>query len=128
GWAQWAAIRDHNWNCVLNPTVPDGQPRLFDLTADPDEKVNVAGNHPDIIADCRRQLEGLIGAPFPVRYKHQPEAGDYMTFSSFFKRRARLGLPFTQAAPEPARLTGAKPKKRLGIVQTDDKLPRRKSA
>jgi arylsulfatase A-like enzyme len=129
GWAQWAAIRDHQWNCVLNPTVADGQPRLFDLIADPNEKMNVAGQHPQIVADCRRQLEGLIGAPFPVRYKHQPEAGDYMTLSSFFKRRARLDLPFTRPVPEPARLVDVKAKKsRRGIDPTQPRIPRRKSA
>lgn len=87
GWSHWAAVRDASWNCVLNPISADGQPRLFDLQGDPDEKVNVAAEHPEIVADCRRHLEGLLGSPFPVRYKHQPDAGDYMTLSSYFKRR-----------------------------------------
>ena len=92
GWQNWAALRDAHWNCILNPTTPDGQPKLYDLTNDPDEKVNVADRHPEVVAECRRHLEGLIGGPFPVRYKHQPDAGDYMTLSSFFKRRAARGL------------------------------------
>jgi arylsulfatase A-like enzyme len=93
GWLTWASLRDARWNCILNPTTADGQPKLYDLVADPDEKVNVANRHPLIVADCRRQLEGLLGSPFPVRYKHQPDAGEYMTLSSYFKRRASLGLP-----------------------------------
>jgi arylsulfatase A-like enzyme len=92
GWLTWAALRDARWNCILNPTTPDGQPKLYDLAADPDEKVNVAATHPNVVAECRRQLEGLIGSPFPVRYKHQPDGGDYMTPSSYFKRRAALGM------------------------------------
>ncbi|MFN4261203.1 MAG: sulfatase [Gemmataceae bacterium] len=93
GWGPWAAVRDTRWNCILNPTTPDGKPRLFDVVNDPLEKQDVAGEHPDVVAACRRHLEGLIGCPFPIKYKHQPEAGEYMTLRSFFKRRANLGLP-----------------------------------
>ncbi len=92
GWGPWAALRDDRWNCVLNPATVDGQPKLYDLVNDPNEKVNVAGAHPEVVADCRRQLEGLIGCPFPVRFKHQPDAGEYMTLSSYFKRRTALGM------------------------------------
>jgi arylsulfatase A-like enzyme len=100
GWGPWAGLRDARWNCILNPTVPDGKPRLFDLVGDPQEKVDVADRHPEVVADCRRHLEGLIGSPFPVRYKHQPDAGDYMSLSAYFKRRAALGLPTGIATPK----------------------------
>jgi hypothetical protein len=93
GWGPWASLRDQRWNCVLNPATADGQPKLYDLSTDPDEHVNVAAAHPEVVADCRRQLEGLIGSPFPVRFKHQPDAGDYMTLGSYFRRRAALGMP-----------------------------------
>jgi arylsulfatase A-like enzyme len=99
GWGPWAAVRDARWNCILNPTTADGQPRLFDLIHDPDEKANVAAQHPGVVADCRRQLEGLIGCPFPVRYRHQPDAGDYMTLSSYFKRRLTRGMPLVHQRP-----------------------------
>lgn len=90
---------------MLNPATPDGQPKLYDLSNDPDENVNVAGAYPQVVAECRRQLEGLIGSPFPVRFKHQPDAGEYMTLSSYFKRRSAQGLPRYTGAPagEPAR-------------------------
>jgi arylsulfatase A-like enzyme len=102
GWGPWAALRDAHWNCILSPTVADGRPRLYDLHQDPDEKVNVAEQHPAVVAECRHQLEGLIGCPFPVRFKHQPDAGDYMTLGSYFKRRAARGLwPGAGAAPAP---------------------------
>ena len=99
GWGPWASIRDSRWNCILNPATAGGQPKLYDLAKDPDEKINVADNHPGLVAECRRQLEGLIGCPFPVRFKHQPDAGDYMTLSSFLKRRAAHGMaPFAPSA------------------------------
>ena len=107
GWGPWASVRDHRWNCILNPTLPGGQPRLFDLEADPGETADVADQHPGVVADCRDQLEGLIGAPFPVRFKHQPDAGDYMTLSSHFRRRAARRMPIVRppaagpAAPMP---------------------------
>lgn len=93
GWGQWAAVRDADWNCIFNPTTADGSPRLFDLLSDPLEKCNVALEHPDVVAGFRRHLEGLNGCPLPVRYKHQPDAGDYMTLSAHFKRRRVQGLP-----------------------------------
>jgi arylsulfatase A-like enzyme len=91
GWGPWVSVRDARWNCILNPTTHDGAPRLFDLADDPGESRDVAGEYPQVIADCRRHVEGLIGQPFPVRYNHQPDAGDYMTLSSYFRRRAKLG-------------------------------------
>ena len=97
GWGEWASVRDHRWNCLLNPTTADGAPRLYDLLADPGENVNVAAEYPEVVADCRRQLEGLIGCPFPVQYKHQPDGGDYMTLKSYFKRRAALRLASNSA-------------------------------
>ena len=112
GWGNWASVRDDNWNCVLNPTTEDGHPKLFDLCEDPDERVNVARFFEDVVADCRRHLEGLIGAPFPVRFKHQPDAGDYMTLSSYFKRRAALTKaevrgPVKVSIPVPSPVTTA---------------------
>jgi hypothetical protein len=103
GWGNWAALRDSRWNCVLNPTVADGDPRLYDCVTDPDERINVVDRYPEVVRDCRRQLEGLLGSPFPVRYKHQPDAGDYMTLSSYFKRRKNLGLsvPFASRSVQP---------------------------
>ncbi len=93
GWGPWASVRDHRWNCILNPTVADGRPRLFDHAADPSESFDLAADYPEVVADCRRHVEGLIGMPFPVRYKHQPDAGDYMSIGSFFRRRAAMGRP-----------------------------------
>jgi arylsulfatase A-like enzyme len=124
GWGNWAAVRHDRWNCVLNPTTPDGQPKLFDLHSDPDEKVNIADRHPDVVRDCRRYLEGLIGAPFPVRFKHQPEAGDYMTLSSFFKRRAAMGM---LPAGQPAKAISGIQKSSNGSLRSPMGTARRKS-
>jgi arylsulfatase A-like enzyme len=102
GWGPWASLRDGHWNCILNPATADGQPKLYDLHNDPDEKTNVAAQHPQIVDQFRRQLEGLHGCPFPVRYKHQPNAGDYMTLGSYFKRRAaRAKSAIAAPTPEP---------------------------
>ncbi|MBI3461650.1 MAG: sulfatase-like hydrolase/transferase, partial [Planctomycetes bacterium] len=87
GWGRWASVRDCVWNCIIDPTKPDGTPRLFHVVRDPDENRDVARQYPEVVAEHRRYLEGLLGAPLPIRYKHQPDQGEYMTFASYLKRR-----------------------------------------
>ena len=94
-----------NWNCIFHPTVEDGAPRLFDLLNDPQERVDVAVRHPEVVRAFQNRLEGLHGSPFPIRFKHQPDAGDYMTLKSYFKNRERLArassdLPITIPYPD----------------------------
>ena len=99
GWGPWTSVRDLRWNCILNPTTADGQPRLFDLLADPSETIDVADQHPGVVESCRQQVEGLIGSPFPVRFKHQPDAGDYMTLGNHFRRRESRAMPIACSTP-----------------------------
>lgn len=72
-----AAIREGKWKLVLRPGAsgkrnppnaagadPKGKPQLFDLAADPSEKSNLAGKHPDIVARLTQQAAAAAAAGF----------------------------------------------------------------
>ncbi len=49
----WSALRDKNWKAHLQ----NGKFRLHDMVDDPSESVNVAGDHPEVADQYRRQLK-----------------------------------------------------------------------
>jgi arylsulfatase A-like enzyme len=74
GWAGWsdgnatgrASVRDDEWNYTVAVGQQDDNPELFHLATDPDEKKNVASEHPDIIGKQRTRLEAVLGKPLPA--------------------------------------------------------------
>ena len=61
------SARCDRWNYVV---VVDGEeqgPELYDLQADPDEDHNVIDAHPEVAADKKKRVEGLLGQPIPAR-------------------------------------------------------------
>lgn len=79
GWGEFASVRDRSWNLVLNSLDPASDLRLFDLQAEPYEKTDVAGRHPDVVARLSRRLEEVLGGPLPAIYQHQPGQGPEAT-------------------------------------------------
>ncbi len=65
------ALRDGAWKLIVTPMPGEGRrTELFDLEADPGERENVAGDHPDIVASMRREIEEWIGrTPAPERLR-----------------------------------------------------------
>lgn len=72
GWAQYAAVRDRDWNLIVDTYQPEKDLRLFDLKSDPTESNDVASAHPEVVARQIRRLEAAIGMPLPARYQHRP--------------------------------------------------------
>ncbi len=68
-WDRFAAIRNREWNLILDSTNPDEGGQLYDLTTDPAETTNVLNEHPDVSADLRRKLEDALG-PLPYEIRH----------------------------------------------------------
>lgn len=74
GWAGWndgpamgrASVRDKEWNYTVAVGKNDPNPELFHLSSDPEEKKNVADEHPEIIAKQRQRLESVLGQPLPA--------------------------------------------------------------
>ena len=74
GWAGWsegtasgrASVRDDEWNYTVAVGQQDDTPELFHLATDPDEKKNVASEHPDIVGKQRTRLEAVLGKPLPA--------------------------------------------------------------
>ena len=75
GWAEMgtvgrargrASVRDDRWNfcTAVGYEAGDGD-ELFDLSRDPEERANVAADHPGVVADRRAEVEALIGQPLP---------------------------------------------------------------
>lgn len=61
GWGDMASVRDGEWNYVVPFERPGEGERLYDLRADPLETRDVAGTHPEVVAERRRRLEALLG-------------------------------------------------------------------
>lgn len=53
-----AAVRRDDWKLVWHTLLPPAV-ELFDLARDPSERNNLAGRHPDKVAELRRRIEAL---------------------------------------------------------------------
>ena len=62
-----ASVRDDEWNYVTTVHQEDPAPELYHLPTDPDERVNVHDQHPDVVALQRRRLEAVVGQPLPAQ-------------------------------------------------------------
>lgn len=63
-----ASLRTAEWN-LLTPyagRAPVGEPRLFDLTADPGETIDVARDRPAVVRDLLGRLGAVLAAPRPA--------------------------------------------------------------
>ena len=66
------AIRKGNWKLVKIALLP-GKTELFDLSKDPGEKANVAGQFPEIVADLEARLVAYAKEMKPSEWiKAQP--------------------------------------------------------
>ena len=66
------AIRKGDWKLIKIALLP-GKTELFNLTADPGEKTNVADQHPDIVADLESRLLAYAKQQKPSEWiKAQP--------------------------------------------------------
>ena len=61
---RWRALRGVLWQG--HKFVHGSTPELYALREDPGELVNVAGKHPDLVADLDRRLENLIAEHVPL--------------------------------------------------------------
>jgi hypothetical protein len=60
--AKHRALRSERWKLLYRPTRRGARIDLFDLVADPDERLDVAAAHPDVTAALRRRLEAWMTA------------------------------------------------------------------
>jgi arylsulfatase A-like enzyme len=58
--AKYRALRTPHWKLVYQPAPAGTAWRLFDLDADPDQRRDVAAEHPDVMAQLRPRLERWI--------------------------------------------------------------------
>ncbi len=63
-------MRDERWNLTLDFTQEDGVNGLYDLQADPEERVDVRSAHPEVVQECIGFLEETHG-PLPYEIKHR---------------------------------------------------------
>jgi arylsulfatase A-like enzyme len=62
-----AAVREGRWKLVWNPVLPP-RVELFDIEADPGEKTDLAGRHPDIVHRLQKRLTDLSTEAIPPKY------------------------------------------------------------
>jgi arylsulfatase A-like enzyme len=55
--AKHRALRTDRWKLLYRPTRQGPLLSLYDLAADPDERVDVAAAHPEVVAELRAQLD-----------------------------------------------------------------------
>ena len=56
------ALQDGGYKYILYPDLPDRPAFLFDLREDPEERINLVGQKPELAATYDRQLRELIAA------------------------------------------------------------------
>ncbi|KAA5542796.1 sulfatase-like hydrolase/transferase [Roseiconus nitratireducens] len=61
------ALREGDWKLHL-PRKQRGEPELYDLSVDPSESNNVAGQHPDVVARLSKTLQRWV-AELPKEYE-----------------------------------------------------------
>jgi choline-sulfatase len=113
GYAQLRCLRAGGWKYIHAPT-----PELYNLVDDPGESVNVAEQHPDIVAALRERLRELIAEPSSVASEGPTEQPlDQVTV----ERLASLGYLARATGDDVgdelqgfAELKGADPKTRIG--------------
>jgi uncharacterized sulfatase len=49
-------LRHQNWKLIV-PTAPNEPPELFDLLSDPQERTNLAAQHPDRVKTLQAKLD-----------------------------------------------------------------------
>jgi len=72
-WAGWSngpavgrvSVRDEEWNYVCNVGQNDPNPELYHLPDDPDEKINVADQYPEVVSKQRKRIEAVLKQPLP---------------------------------------------------------------
>lgn len=63
------SVRDNHWNFCTSVGYRDEKgDELFNIREDPEEKINVASEHPSVVAERRRDVEALIGQPLPGHF------------------------------------------------------------
>jgi arylsulfatase A-like enzyme len=72
--APYHGVRTATWKYVYSPSNPDCDSALYDLQTDAEEKVNVAADHPDILAKMQYLARTHFQASQPAR-----EAGAHLT-------------------------------------------------
>jgi arylsulfatase A-like enzyme len=62
-----ASVRDAEWNYVTTVHEEDAQPELYYLPSDPEERINVHDQHPEVVARQRTRMEAAVGQPIPAQ-------------------------------------------------------------
>jgi arylsulfatase A-like enzyme len=93
GWGEWASVRDHEWNLLIDTLAPEQGLKLFHLSDDPSESLNVVSTYPRVVETQIKRLEALLGAPLPAVYQHRPLARSSATPGSLRQIRAQIAQP-----------------------------------
>lgn len=67
GWGNYAAVRDQEWNYIVDFEHPERDERLYYLPNDPSEHTNVSATYPNVVTQMRHRLEDFLGASLPVQ-------------------------------------------------------------
>jgi arylsulfatase A-like enzyme len=89
--AKHRAVTTSRWKLAYRPTRAGAALRLFDRRADADERRDVSGKHPEVVAELRKKLEAWMSA----------DPGTSMR-AGFAVREPRAPSTVVQPAPEPA--------------------------
>lgn len=91
-WSERACVRDREWAFIIDTIKQGAEPELFHSAQDPYESTDVAADHPEIVADRRRQLENFLGGSLPFTYVHEPDMHEMATLRRHLQIREQLGI------------------------------------
>ena len=75
GWGSYAAVRDPQWNYIVNFEDPRDLEALYHVAVDPGEQVNVLDAERQQAARLRRRLETLLDQELPARLADEVQPG-----------------------------------------------------
>jgi tetratricopeptide (TPR) repeat protein len=115
GWSDLRSIRDGRWKYILAP-----RPELYDLSADPGERTNLADAQPARARALRTALEGELRRERAAVKKGDPAPA---VPPDLLEKLGALGY-VSAGPPSASRASGADPKDKIGEFRTINRLMR----
>ena len=63
-------MRSGEWACIVDTTNEFILPLLFNRRSDPDETIDVASDHPEVVKAYQAKLTAFLGQSLPITYQH----------------------------------------------------------
>ena len=80
-------MRSREWACIVDTTNEFILPLLFNRRSDPDETIDVASDHPEVVKAYQAKLTAFLGQSLPITYQHQSDTRTQSTLDRHLQIR-----------------------------------------